>query len=213
MNHAEATPIVREAWVKVHKREPSTLETLYTQAIASLETGYGRIGQFGNLAAQGKYNWGGLQKPVSTDGTCPEGFALGQDQGKVCFFVFPTDADAAAHMIKQLTQSKLRPNMIEAMAGSAEDVATAMRGTDLGKDPSLNHTAWYEGIRGTTEAERIAYYATAIRNSAKSIGTALEAKGRQLLAEVPPSNAGVGLIALGVLGSVIYMGRKMKWTL
>ena len=204
-DHVNATPVIREAWKKIHNRDASPLETLYTQAIASLETGYGRIGQFGNLAAQGKFNWGGLQKAVNADGTCPDGFALGKDQGNVCFFVFPSDIDAAAQMIKELTLSRLRPGVIDSMKGSPEDVATAMRGNDLGKPPEQNRTAWYEGIRGTPEADRIKFYANLIRSHAKTIGGALSKHG---IVIENSSAIGTAMVLLGIgLGGAYWYAK------
>ena len=199
LSHSEATPIVREAWYKIHGREPTTLETLYTQAIASLETGYGRAGQFAAMAANGQYNWGAEQRRRGADGECPPGFASGIDQGQVCFYVFPSDVDAAAAFIRTLTKTKW--DIIPAMTGSPEDVATAMR----------RAPAYYGGPPGTEE-QKIAAYANAIRQNAKNIGATLEQAGETVKTKVK-SNAGViiaGLALLGIAGGGTYYAKREK---
>lgn len=207
-DHVNATPIVRDAWRQLWGREGTPNEILYSQAIASLETGYGRIGQFGTLASRGQFNWGSEQRQVSADGTCPVGFALGTDQGKVCFFVFPSDVEAAAAFLKTLTKSSLRPDTVAAMAGSPEDVAKAMRGT------APPRTAYYAGVSGTEE-QRIQAYADGIRTRAKQIGIAL--KDAPLASPTQPDEKGssaivyAGLI-LSMAGSAWMITRKPKGT-
>lgn len=168
MKHSEATPIVREAWRKVWLREGTPNEILYSQAIAAFETGYGRLGQFGELAKQGKYNWGAEQKPINSDGTCPTGFAKGIDQGKVCFYVFPNDIEAASAFLRTLTKSSMRPDVVSSMKGTPEDVAKAMRGINPPK------TSYYAGLPNLTEEQKIAQYANGIRSQAKAIANSLK---------------------------------------
>ena len=157
LSHAEAANIIVQAWQRVHGRAPTHNELVYTQAIALLETGYGRTGQFGLLAARGQFNWGALERRRNADGTCPPGTAAGTDLGKVCFFVFPDDATAAAAFVKLLTKGHWP--VIQAMRGTAEDVATAMRVSP----------AFYTGF-AKTESEKVKAYADAIKNSLKAIG-------------------------------------------
>lgn len=166
-DHAGATPIVRDAWLKLWNREGTPNEILYSQAIASFETGYGRLGQFADFAKQGKYNWGAEQKKPNADGTCPVNYIHGQDQGQVCFRVFNSDVDAAANFLRTLTKSSLRPDVVSAMAGSPEDVAKAMRG------PNPPAGAYYAGNPNTTEEQKVQTYADGIRARAKQIGTSL----------------------------------------
>lgn len=172
MTHAEAREIVRAAWKRVHGREPSENEIAYTQAIALLETGYGRSGQFGALAARGQYNWGALERGRSADGTCPAGTAAGSDQGRVCFYVFPDDVSAATAFIKNLT-TRHWPT-VQAMQGSAEDVARAMRVPPV----------YYVGLSGSEE-DRIRAYANAITNALHQIGAAPKAQASMSVSKMP----------------------------
>lgn len=151
LSHADARRIVIEAWRRVHGRDPTDLEAAYTQAIAWGENQYGRFGQFGAMAARGQFNWGSLHargRPPD----CPAGSAPGTDVGKVCFLVFPDDVSAAAAFVRVLT--KQHWPTIEAMAGTPEDVARAMRVPP----------AYYEGAPGT-EQQKISAYAGLIRRS------------------------------------------------
>jgi hypothetical protein len=134
LSHLDARAIVERAWLAVHGRAPSQRETLYTLAIASFETGYGRAGQFGKLAARGLYNWGAEQTSPAA-GVCPPGTAPGGDtfDGRpvsVCFYTSATDDGAAVRLIRTLTvafPARARA-ILEAMAsGAASDVAAAMK--------------------------------------------------------------------------------------
>lgn len=172
LSHSQASSIVHQAWVKVHGREPTESERNYAQAIALLETGYGRIGQFAQMAARGKYNWGAIQARPNADGSCPVNYEPGIDQGNVCFRVFPSDIDAAAEFIKQLTLpygpatfQQRRQGTLNAMnGGSPEDVARAMR--------TPTSVAYYAGPAGTEE-QKVAYYANAIRSNLNRISPGL----------------------------------------
>lgn len=157
MTHAEAREIVRRAWRRVHGREPSERELAYAQAIAYLETGYGRTGQFAAMAANGRFNWGALQRPRNADGACPAGSEPGIDLGPRCFLVFNSDEEAAAAFIRLLT-TRHWP-VIAAMRGTPEDVATAMRVPP----------PYYAGFSGS-EQDRINAYANAIRNAMRATG-------------------------------------------
>ncbi len=126
MTHSEAADVIRKAWRAALGRDPSDSELLYSQAIAWLETNYGRAHPFDEWAAQGQFNWGNLERGRLPDGTCPPGLHEGTDSGdKRCFYVFPTDYDAAAAMLKLLT--KRWPGVVSAMEGDPEDVAHAMK--------------------------------------------------------------------------------------
>lgn len=157
LSHTQAREILRQAWRSVWGREPTDNEVTYAAAIAYLETGYGRAGQFGALASQGVYNWGALERRASADGTCPTGTVPGSDQGSVCFYAFPSDVAAASAFIKTLTQ-KHWP-VIQAMKGSPLDVATAMRVPP----------PYYTGTSGSDE-DRAQAYANAITNAIRAAG-------------------------------------------
>ena len=173
MTHAEAKEIVRRAWRRVHGREPSERELVYAQAIASLETGYGRTGQFAAMAARGKYNWGAMQRVPNADGSCPPGTEPGLDASRPrCFLVFDSDEEAAAAFLRLLT--KRHWPVVSAMRGTPEDVATAMR----------VRPAYYEGLGGS-EQNRIAYYANAIRGAARAAGNSWERASTAVRAASP----------------------------
>lgn len=151
LSHATADKIIREEWQKVHGRPPTENEVMFTQAVAWLETNYGRAGQHGKFAEQGLYNWANIEKKRTGD-TCPEGWVAGKDQGDVCFRVFPTDNEAASALISTLT--KRHWPVLQAMAdpGTPEAIAHAMKVAP----------AYY----GADEA----LYAKAIANSLRAMG-------------------------------------------
>lgn len=132
MRDVDAARIVREAWRRVHHRDASANELLFALAIAKLETGYGRAGQHGELAARGLFNWGNLEVAPLEDGTCPPGHALGRDVDafgnpkNVCFVVASSDVEAAARFVAVLTR-KHWPVIAAMRTGSAGAVAHAMK--------------------------------------------------------------------------------------
>lgn len=186
MTHSEAAAILRQAWKQVHGRDPSASELLFAQAIALLETGYGRSGQFGALAAQGKYNWGALERR-RVGGACPPGTEPGSDQGAVCFLVFDSDELAAAAFLRNLT-TRHWP-VLRAMRGSATDVARAMRVSP----------AYYTGT-AFSEDGKVREYATAIENAARAIGSPLAIGGGGF-----PWLLAAGAVGLG------YAGYRFGW--
>ncbi len=133
MLHSEARDILKSAFQKVVGRAPTDQELGYCQAVAWLETLYGRGGQFSKLVAKGVFNWGALETKKGADGNCPPGTALGQDVGEVCFYAYPTDKDAALAFLSVLLTGSRAPgssphaDVLAAMAGSADDVANAMK--------------------------------------------------------------------------------------
>lgn len=132
MNDREALVVVREAWRRVHGREPTTNELVFTTAIAKYETGYGRYGQHGALAARGLYNWGNLEVAPLPDGSCAPGQAPGVDKRKdgtikqVCFVVATSDVESAARYIHTLTKGRW-PTVRAMATGSASAVVAAMK--------------------------------------------------------------------------------------
>jgi hypothetical protein len=167
MLHTEAREILRSAFQKVASRSPTDLELSYSQAVAWLETLYGRGGQFASIVAKGLHNWGALETKRGSDGSCPPNTAAGRDVGDVCFYVYPTDEDAASAFLTTLLtanrtpgKSPVQADMVQAMAGSPEDVASAMKahhyyGTAREKDPNA-------------AAAEEANYASAIKNALAS---------------------------------------------
>ena len=204
LSHAQAADIIRQAWLKVHGTEPKGMQVPYTQAIALLETGYGRIGQFAQMAAEGKYNWGNIERVRDPDGSCPAGWAPGFDQKPVCFRVFPTDVEAAAEYVKQLTLPypvkpvsdrdrafvQRRQGTRDAMvSGTPEDVSNAMH------TPA---SVAYSASHGT--------YAQAIRNALSSIQ---RGGGVFPKLQLPPAPSLMPLLlAAGVFGGAVFLMRK-----
>ena len=192
LSHAQARQIIADAWARVHGRAPTEPELTITQAIALLETGYGRAGQFSAMADQGQFNWGALERRPLADGSCPPGTVSGQDQGDVCFYVFPSDIEAAAQYIRTLT--KKHWPVVQAMAtGSPEAVATAMRVPP----------AYYTGTGGS-EADRIRAYANAIRG-------AITRSGNRLPPAATPGLGLTGWLTLGALGAGGWWLYKRYW--
>lgn len=191
LSDKDANSIIRQAWKDVHGREPTDKEALFSQAIARLETGYGRIGQHGTLAEQGYYNWGNLEKkPLGS--RVPEEYQEGYDNGKkVWFRVFPSDLEAAKAMIATLT--KRHWPVVEAMKGAAKDVAKAMKVAP----------AYYEASEDS--------YANALEGAANHIRTKLNKEEPTLPAMVvskgianakethwiPKALLGVGMLSAG----------------
>lgn len=193
MTHAEARAIVDAAWRRVHGRAPTQAELTYAQAIALLETGYGRTGQFAAMAARGQYNWGALERRPNADGSCPAGTAPGIDQGSVCFLVFPSDVEAAAQFIRTLT-TRHWPTVM-AMRGSPEDVATAMRVPPV----------YYEGRSGSN-ADRIRAYATAIRNAIRTMGAPIPAG-----AAAAAAGLGAVVVAGSLAAGAYWLANGRRW--
>lgn len=189
MTHDQAAQIITAAWNQVYGRDPTDNELLYTQAISLLETGYGRAGQFGKMAADGNYNWGALEGRTLADGSCPAGMVPGSDLGSVCFYAFPDDTSAAAAFIKLLTKTARWP-VLQAMQGTPEDVATAMR----------TPPPYYTGLPGTEES-KIQAYANGIRNSIRQIGANVPAPAGD------PSGGGFSVwpwLFVGAIGAWYY---------
>jgi hypothetical protein len=202
LSHAEARPIVIAAWQDLWGRDPTEREVAYSMAVASLETGYGRIGQFAAHAAQGQFNWGALEGRVDANGNCPPNMFKGSDQGTVCFFSFPTDQAAAKAFLKTLTQSfpSRAAAIVQAMNdGDATDVARAMR----------TPPAYYAGTAPTEEG-KIAAYAAAIQGQLDQIAPGgLPPPGT-------PAGSGGGsilpmLAALGLFGAAGYLYAKQRY--
>lgn len=132
MNHAQAADIVRRAWASVWGSPPSENARRLVQAVALLESGYGRApGQHARWASTGRYTWGNLEIAPLPDGSCRAGWDRGTDAGSPrCFLLHDTDIDAARAMIVNLTKDHpARAEKIRAAleTGDAEIMAEAMR--------------------------------------------------------------------------------------
>lgn len=202
LSHAAAHAIVIDAWRQLWDRDPTEREVVYSMAVASLETGYGRIGQFGRLADQGGFNWGALETRRSADGSCPSGTMPGSDQGSVCFYVFPDDTAAAKAFLRTLTKSfpTRAAAIVAAMnSGTPTDVARAMR----------TPPAYYAGVAATEEG-KVAAYASAIQAQLNAI------TGGGLPAPDQPASGGGGasnlpwVLAIGLVGAAAYLRENPK---
>lgn len=203
LSHAQAREILRQAWRTVWGREPTAQELTYAAAVAYLETGYGRAGQFGTLAAQGIYNWGALERKPDANGECPPGTARGTDQGSVCFYAFPSDVAAAAAFVKLLTQSHWP--VIAAMRGAPIDVARAMRVSP----------AYYTGTSGSSE-DRAQAYASAITNAIRAAGQPIPSNSESSDTRVWLWAAAIGLGTYALYDHVDKhpdFFRRLKWKL
>lgn len=138
-DHAQARVLLNEAWKAIHGIYPTKNQLDAAQAIASLETVYGRAGQFAQWAMEGKFNWGALQRARNADGTCPPGMQPGQDAlnpaaiNPRCFFIYPSDFEAAKAYLRVLTVNfpVRAAAVVKAMAtGDLIQVAQAMRNSD-----------------------------------------------------------------------------------
>lgn len=175
---AQASDILTQAWRAVWGRSPTQRELTYSLAIAWLETGFGRAGQFGTLAAQGQYNWGALERVPGPGGVCPPGTAGGQDAGNSrCFYVYGSDVAAATAFIHTLTKTHW-PGVVPAMnSGSPTDVANAM-----GQPP-----AYFEAPAAT--------YAAGIANAAKHIGVSIPSPSGSAVPWLLVAGAGIAAFA------------------
>lgn len=197
--HNEAREILRQAWINLHGVSPDDQQLAYAQAVALLETGYGRIGQFANMASQGIFNWGALQKQNPSGGACPPGTFPGGDtfQGQpvnVCFFGYSTDLAAAQSFLKTLTKSfpARSAAVLAAMHGSPMDVASAMRVSP----------AYY-----TDPASK---YASAITNALHAIGAGIPSA--PAFAPVATAASGVVPFVLALAGSAFAYWAVTKFS-
>lgn len=197
-DHAGAAQVIREAFKRIHGRWPSETERALAQAVAHLETGYGRIGQFAGWPSRGLYNWGNVERQRNGDGSCPSGYEPGQDQGPVCFRVFPNDVEAAAHYLRVLSD----PNY--GSAGIKERNRRTLLALGAG-DPAAVASAMKYGGPGT------AYYAAPEAGYAAGVAARL----KQIDAAVPRSapvfrgSLPVGpLVALVGVAAVLYVAHK-----
>lgn len=189
VSHTQAADIIKAEWPKVWGRPPTHNEIIFTQAIAWLETNYGRAGQHGKLAEQGQYNWANIEKARSGD-VCPEGWAPGIDQGNVCFRVYPSDEEAARGLIEKLTKSHW-PVIAAMQEGSPEAVARAMK------------------VKPAYYAADEALYAKAIRNSLSVMKQSPDAAPRSVAAVTKSHGPIIALGSVAAFGlGYWYLGKR-----
>ena len=192
VSHDQARDILRRAWQLVFQRSPEGRELPNVQAIAWLETGYGRAGQFAEMARRGQHNWGALQRSRLVGGACPAGTVPGMDAGNPrCFDAYPTDLDAAAAFIRVLAANRAYPARSAAVQralrdGTADDVAAAMR----------TQPAYYEAPQ--------ADYARAIRGALVATGSPALAASGGVPFSIPP----LAFLLAGGLGLGAYWLMK-----
>lgn len=204
VSHDEAREIVRAAWRELHGREPTSTELAYAQAIAWLETRYGRAGQFAAWAARGMYNWGALQRPRLQDNSCPQGTVPGSDAGNArCFYVFSSDVEAARRYLWELTANphyaaRVAATRAAMASGTPNDVAVAMKGDG-------RTTEWYEAP--------VSEYAQAITGALREIGVISGALASRVSATSAtaalPLLLGLGLAGAGAWYLVRGRGRNL----
>jgi hypothetical protein len=193
--HTQAYAIIRDEWPAVFDRLPTNNEILFTQAVAYLETGYGRIGQHGKLAAQGLYNWANIEKQAVPGEDPPEGWAAGIDSAQnVWFQVFPSDNLAARALIRTLMKRHWPTLQAAADPATPEAFAHAMKAPP----------AYYSAPEDK--------YAAAIRNSLAAIknetGKTIDPPGmKSQILDVATNVGKGGNVAAGVAvgGGLLYL--------
>jgi hypothetical protein len=113
-SHEWARAIVNAAWRQVFGRDPSETEAQGVQAVASLETNYGR--------GQGRNNWGSVH---ASGGDCTSGTDTdaGGKRYTTCFKNYASPQAGAVDLIRTM----VKPNVAGPLrSGSASRVARAM---------------------------------------------------------------------------------------
>jgi hypothetical protein len=121
-SHAQAAAILASAWGEVHRAAPVGQQIPYAQAVAWLETHYGQAGQFA-----GSNNWGAIHSGHAPP--CPPGTFLGTDLGPVCFTAYADPVAGAVGFLRVLTTGRRTVVANAMVAGTPEDVASAMKAT------------------------------------------------------------------------------------
>jgi hypothetical protein len=167
--HQWAREVMLSAWRNRYGTEPSLAQIQSAQAIALLETSYGR----GWPTAEGNAanNWGAVQCPkLPQDGVCPcDGWlhkdsyptANGSVEYAVCFRRYPSPEAGADGVLANMSP-KARPKTWAAMAtGDAVALSTAMY-----------DEKYYQGF-GATREQRIEGHVKAVERSVAAIAKAL----------------------------------------
>lgn len=210
MLHSEARDVLKDAFRKVASRAPTDQELGYCQAVAWLETLYGRGGQFSKLVSQGVYNWGALETRKNADGSCPPGTAAGKDVGEVCFYAYPSDRDAALAFLSVLLTKRRSPggpltqSIVDAMKGTPLDVATAMKPIYGFSAPVEQYAAAITNALASTSAPGGITDAGVVFRTAAPPGGSQPSAGAPWYKRTPVL---AGLAALGV-GIVAFVWRR-----
>lgn len=189
MDHGSARAIIMEAWQDLHGTLPSPQEAQAMQALAWLESGYGRRWQG---ACADSRNWGSVQAtlPPCGPGACE--YTDRRSDGtpySVCFRSYATDQEGAANMIGVA----LRTEAARKAVGSGDLRAFS---------EALFRAGYYEGI-GSTKAERIERHHKALRGAAKLVARELS----EPLYDAPSTPQGG---AVWLLGGALLVGA-MIW--
>jgi len=177
MRHSEARVIYRDAFRRIYGREPSEDELDAAQAVAILETKYGRWeGQFARLAAQGHFNHGAEQRGQPP---CPEGRMPGSDVGTVCFYVWPSDDAAAENLLKILKKTGIPLDQGPEAQSAAMRRSGYYGGRNWSRENDYN-LAYYRahpdkavewGSQAEADSANVREYAAAIRQRLKEART------------------------------------------
>lgn len=189
MDHGAARAVIMEAWQDLHGSLPSPQEAQAMQAMAWLESGYGR--RWSGACSESR-NWGSVQasRPPCGPGTCE--YQDRRSDGsvyRVCFRSYETDVEGATNMI--------------GVALRTDGARKAAAAGDLRAfSEALFRAGYYEGI-GATERERIDGHYKALRGSARLVARELD----EPLYDAPSATQGG---AAWVLGGALLIGA-MLW--
>lgn len=177
--HEWARGVIQAAFPKVMGRAPTESEIQAVQAIAHLESSYGR-GWKGK--AKGSNNWGAIQcGSCKKNGRCDPNTSFehrdstpqpdGTNKWYVtCFKKYPTPEEGAADLIKTLFRSKRK-----AVKGSDKEMTrgellsdAAARGDLRGFSEAMYDTVYYEGT-GKDKATRVQRHMGAMQRALESM--------------------------------------------
>lgn len=168
--HQWARGVMLNAWRNRYGNEPSLAQIQSAQAIALLETSYGR--GWPTAEGNGANNWGAIQcSKLPTDGVCPCDGWLHKDsyptssgqsvEYQVCFRRYASPEAGADAVLGQMSP-KARPKTWAAMqTGDAVALSSA-----------LYDERYYQGF-GATREKRIEGHVKAVERSVKAIAQAM----------------------------------------
>lgn len=177
ISHTQAAAIVQNALTKILGRTPTPTERALMQAVASVESMYGRApGQHATWASQGLYTWGNIERQRNADGTCDEanGWYPGIDaSNNRCFRLDKSDEEAAERYIKVMVA------LGDANSSDARTRAFAERSANI--RAALSTGDPYKLASAMLQPASVAYYEA----SPDVYGKALTARMAQIDKEVP----------------------------
>jgi hypothetical protein len=158
MDHASARELIREGARRALHREPTEGEVEAAQAVALSETGYGSRW---SGAGVGSNNWGAIL--ASSPGEDQFSYRDENESGPYVagFRRYPSDAEGAAAVAREVLASRWRPGVVAAIA--------------TGSIPAFSHAlfGYYRGRQGQSQESREAEH---VRSMDGAIG-AMEAAG------------------------------------